>query len=119
VQEFTAEGRLGRGYGRFKSGSVAESRRSAVSLDLLLVNLQNLIQRQKHRFHDVRFWNSFSQLLECLSISLMGPFLRSVELLSPRRGLCRRDDQLSTVGTDVERRFGIDLEKVQDRAINH
>jgi hypothetical protein len=55
VQEFAAERGLGRGYGRFKSGSVAESRRSAVSLDLLLVNLQNLIQRQKHRFHDVRF----------------------------------------------------------------
>ncbi len=45
MQKFAAECRLGRGYGRFKSGGIAESLRSTISLDLLLVDLQNLIQR--------------------------------------------------------------------------
>jgi hypothetical protein len=47
VQKLAAECGLGRGYGGFKSSSVTESRRAAVSLDLLLVDFQNLIQRQE------------------------------------------------------------------------
>ena len=59
VQEFAAECCPGRGYGRFKSGSVAESRGPPVSLDLLVADLQNFIQRQKHRFQQVCLRNSF------------------------------------------------------------
>ena len=82
VQKFAAECGLGRGYGGFKSSSVAESRRPAVSLDLLLVDLQDLIQRQKHRFHKVRPGNSLGQLPERFSVSLVRPLLRGIELLS-------------------------------------
>ena len=60
MQEFAAECRLGSGYGRFESSSVPESRRSAVSLDLLLVDLQNLIQRQEYRLYEVCPRNSLS-----------------------------------------------------------
>src|SRR5258708_38932752 len=52
VKEFAAKCRLWHSYGRFKSSSIPESLRSAVSLDLLLVNLQNFIQRQEHRLHE-------------------------------------------------------------------
>jgi len=44
VQEFTAEGGLRRGYGRFEYSYIAKSRRSAVSFDLLLMHFQDFIQ---------------------------------------------------------------------------
>ena len=44
VQEFPAEGGLGRGYGRFESSNIAKSRRSAVSFDLLLMHFQDFIE---------------------------------------------------------------------------
>src|ERR1035441_4449103 len=58
VQEFTAECCLGRGCGRLESAAVAESRSPAVALNLLLVDLQNFVQRQEYRLHEVRPGNS-------------------------------------------------------------
>src|SRR6266446_6104658 len=104
---------------RFKSGGVAKARRSAVSLDLLRMDFQDFIKRQKRRLHKGGPTTSIGQLLECLSVSLVRPLLGSVELLPPRRGCRGCDDQLSPIGTNIERRFVIDLEEVQDRAVNY
>jgi len=45
VEELAAEGGLGRRYGRFQSGNIAKSRRSAISFDLLLMHFQDFIKR--------------------------------------------------------------------------
>jgi hypothetical protein len=58
VQELADEGRLRRGYGRFKSSAISKSRGPPVALNLLPMDLQNLIQRQEHWFHEVRPRNS-------------------------------------------------------------
>ena len=50
---FAAECHLGRGDGRLQSGDIADSMRTAISVDLLLVNLQNLIQREEQRLYQV------------------------------------------------------------------
>ncbi len=81
MQEFAAEGRLRSVYGRFKPGRIAYTSRPAISLDLLLVDLQNFIQRQKYRFHP---WNSLGQFSEGAPVALVCQFLSCLELLTAR-----------------------------------
>jgi hypothetical protein len=45
------------------------------------MDFQNFIERQEHRFHEVRSPNSLGEFLERLSISLVGPFLGVLEFL--------------------------------------
>jgi len=79
------------------------------------MDFQDFIERQEHWFHELFTGNSLGQLPERFPISFVRPFLRCVELLPPRRWFRGRDDQLFAVGADIERRFGIGLEEVEDR----
>jgi hypothetical protein len=49
VQKLAAERSLWRGYRRFEPRCVAKAGRSAIPFDLLLMNLQDFIQRQEDR----------------------------------------------------------------------
>src|ERR1035438_10442293 len=62
---------------------------------------------------------SLRELLERLAVSLVRQFLSRLELPSPRRRLGRRDDQAFAVGTDIQRGSRIDLQQVEDGAINY
>ena len=69
---------------------IAEPQRSAVSLDLLLVDLRDLIKREEQGLHEVRPEGSLGQLPERLSILLVRPLLGLAELFPPDRGFRRR-----------------------------
>src|SRR5882672_4859550 len=62
---------------------------------------------------------SLGQLWERLSISPVSPLLGFLEFFPSGRGLRRFNDQLLTIGTDIDRRFGINFEQVEYRTINH
>src|SRR5258708_5499691 len=51
MEKLAAECRLWGRNGRLKPGGIPESQRSAVSLDLLLVDFKDLIQREKCQLH--------------------------------------------------------------------
>jgi hypothetical protein len=59
------------------------------------------------------------EFLEGFAVAFVGPFLSSVELFPAGRRLSRGDDQLFAVGADFEWSLGIDLEEVEDGAIDH
>ena len=81
MQELAAEGCLRRGYSRFKPRRIAKTCGPAISLNLLFVDLQNLIQRKEDRF-DQR--NLLGEFPEGFPITLVRQFLCCIELLPAR-----------------------------------
>src|SRR5664280_965628 len=62
---------------------------------------------------------SLRELLERLPVSLVHQLLGRFELLSPRGRLGTCDDQAFAVGTDIQRGSRIDLQQVEDGAIDY
>lgn len=82
VKEFAAERRLRHGYCRFQPVHVAKVVGTALPLNLLIVNFQDLVKREEQRVHALRA-HSLREFLECLRISLVSPVLRRDKFLPP------------------------------------
>src|ERR1700678_2685198 len=63
--------------------------------------------------------NSLGQFPEGLPIALVGQLLSCLELLAARGWFRRGDDQLFSICTDIERRVRVDVQKIQNRTIDH
>jgi hypothetical protein len=86
------------GHCGFQSRSIPNSRGPSISLDLVLMNFQDLVERQKDSFHAAP--RLLGELLEGPSVSLVGPLLSGFELLSPDRSR-RRDNETLPVRADL------------------
>src|ERR1035437_1469467 len=117
MQEFAAEGSLRRGYRRLKPGDIANAGGAAIPFDLLFMDFEDFIQRQEEGIHCGR--HSFGKSLERLPVPLVRPFLCSAELLPPCSRLDWRNDEALAVCTDIQRRFRVDFQQVENWTIDH
>src|SRR5258708_10823637 len=101
---FTVEGRLRSCERRLEAGPVANAMSSAVDLDLLRVNFENLIEREKAGFH-LLSPRLLGKLLEGARIALMNQFLGGFEFLASGRLLGGGGHQSRSNGGRVERAF--------------
>src|SRR5581483_11454029 len=62
---------------------------------------------------------SFGELFESFPVAFVRPLLCSIEFPPPRGGFGGSHDQAFSVGADFEWSFGVDLQEVEDRPIDH
>ena len=105
---------LRHGNRRLQKGQVTDARASAVSFDLIGVDLKKFLQTQKDRFH-----RSVCQASESPAIAFVNPRQGGTKRFYAFGITDGRDNQAFAIGDHGERSVGINFQEIQHAPINN